>query len=349
MQSLQNSRSAIWFGFNLKTHPGVTLQPKFLELWSPEEFKKTSPEEPFLYHTDALVGLSLLQFYPHLKNPFATPKMNYSFGVEAWRILEPHVELYQKSQQRIQSLRKSDKKSKEISGALDYFERNFTEIVENCCHPKGFDISALAPLIEAINFLESKIDSPLIYNFNIHFKDEINQKLKALFSFLHSLRTLAALDHNSRVKDVTHEAIKVDSVNDYMSKADYIVNDSILYWKLKNQSLNWSIPHRQEALKVFKQYSHNGYCLIENLPSDFIKSLSTPELEEALYIVQMDWLLGTPSGLLFKIREELYGITEGYESIFWPELQSSAVSPPCVLKINCEVTEREFGPTQLTA
>ena len=39
-------------------------------------------------------------------------------------------------------------------------------------------------------------------------------------------------------------------------------------------------------------------------------------------MVQMDWLLGSASGLLFKIREELYGLKEGYDRIFWPHAKT---------------------------
>ena len=51
----------------------------------------------------------------------------------------------------------------------------------------------------------------------------------------------------------------------------------------------------------------------------------------------MDWLLGTDAGLLFRIREELYGLKEGYEKIFWPDLTDKPTQNQSHLSVSCEL------------
>ena len=105
-------------------------------------------------------------------------------------------------------------------------------------------------------------------------------------------------------------------------------------------------PEVYETLeKSFKAYSHNGYCLIESLPKSFLKSLPTAELEESLYIAQMDWLLGTDAGLLFRIREELFGLKEGYDKVFWPDLADKPVQKQTHLSVSCELDVNSLYPT----
>jgi len=65
--------------------------------------------------------------------------------------------------------------------------------------------------------------------------------------------------------------------------------------------------------------------------------------------VQMDWLLGTDAGLLFRLREELYGLSEGYDKVFYPELSGSAPKRGSTLSVNVEVTTETLYPTSEAA
>jgi hypothetical protein len=152
------------------------------------------------------------------------------------------------------------------------------------------------------------------------------------------------LDYNAHTTDPSHEACKIDSISDYLSKAEYVANDGLLYFnfkKLKDQMK----PQAYETMnKAFMNYSHNGYCLIEALPKSFLNSLRTEELEESLYLVQMDWLLGTDAGLLFKIREELYGLIEGYEKVFWHDVDGRSFQNQSHLAVSCEIKLDDLYP-----
>lgn len=338
-----SSVDQVWLGFDIQVEAGPVLRPQKIQFWQEDQFKNAQPEEPFHYFSDALVGLSLVHLNQNLKNPFSGPKMNFSFCHEAWLALEPHHELFERSQPRINALRYHLKSSE--APLIEYFERNFTETLDSALHPWGVDLVHLCHLVEAIDYMETKMSQPLLYNFHLKFSRPVLEKLHHLHSMLFSLRSLVAIDYNAHSQDPAHEACKVDSITDYLSKAEYVVNDALLYYTFKKQKDRMK-PDACEAMeKAFKTYSHNGYCLIEALPKSFLTSMKKEELEETLYIAQMDWLLGTDAGLLFRIREELYGLIEGYEKIFWPDAVGRPLQTQSNLSISCKLDLETLYPT----
>ncbi len=105
----------------------------------------------------------------------------------------------------------------------------------------------------------------------------------------------------------------------------------------------------KQLSKCFHSYSHNAVCLIENLPKSFLNSLNTEELEDTLYLVQMDWLLGADAGLLFRVREELYGLIDGYERIFWPDAKGRTPEKQTSLSVNCKLDLETIYPSHKAA
>lgn len=337
----------VWLGFDIKVSSGPVLRPEKIEFWKEDDFKHSQPEAPFHYFSDALLGLAAVHLNPHVKNPFSGPKMNFPFCHEAWLALEPHHTLFERSQPRVQALRHHMKESPKA--LTEYFERNFTDTLDASIHPWGVDLSHLCHMIEAIDYLETKMAQPLLYNFNLNLSKPIVEKLHYVHSMLFNLRSLVALDYNAHSQDPTHEACKVDSITDYIPKAEYVTNDALIYWNFKKQKDRMK-PEVYETLeKSFKSYSHNSYCLIESLPKSFLNTLRTEELEESLYIVQMDWLLGTDAGLLFRIREELYGLLEGYEKVFWPDAEGRPLQKQSHLSVSCEIDLDTLYPTTQVA
>lgn len=338
-----NRPEQTWLGYTIKVEPGSVLRPLKIHFWKEDEFQKHQPESPFYYKADALLGLSLVHLNQHLKNPFSHPKMNFPFVSAAWLALEPHWELYQRSQLRVNSLRQHLKPTGD--SLVEYFERNFTDILDSALYPWGIDLQHLYHLIEAIEYLETKMAKPLLYNFEVKFPRSLNEKLHHLHSLLFNLRSVIAVDHNTFVQDASHEAVKVDSITDYLSKAEYVANDAMMYWTFKKNKEGMNPTALQNMEKAFKSYSHNGFCLIESLPKSFIQSLHQEELEESLYIAQMDWLLGTDAGLLFRIREELFGLREGYHKIFWPDAEGRPEQYQTSLEVSCHLTANDIEPS----
>ncbi|MGZ3771352.1 MAG: hypothetical protein ACXVCP_16380 [Bdellovibrio sp.] len=342
-------------GFDVTLEKGTTLKPLKVQFWSNEEnYNKFKPTEPFKYMADALTGLSLIKLNHYIKSPVATPKMDYAFACDSWKALDPHIELYDRSQPRVRALQSHI--AVVNPSICAEFENHFNEQFETVIKPWGVDLTALWPLLDNLTWLETKMNTPLLYNFGVNFSKPFMDKLHTLFSFLYHLRSLVAIDHNAHIEDQSHDGVKVDALTDYLPRAEYIVNDSLLYWNFKKLSQPFSGPKapdsRVENLlvnpleKIFQKFSHNACHLINNLPKTFLASLNPIELEEALHLVQMDWLLGSPAGLLFKIREEIFALQSGYEKIFWKDAEPNFHDKQVALHLCCELKESEiFGKT----
>lgn len=321
------------FGIDISVEPGSLLRPTDLHLWTQEsKFTEFPPQEPFKYMADALLGLSLIKLNSYLKSPLHSTKLNFHFCDEAWRALDPHFEVFNRTQQRVSAFRKSIPPSKKHIHT-ELFEKNLSEIVSLSTHPTGIDLESLCEAIQVIEAFEADLNKPLLYNFDVQLSRQTTEILHSLFSMLYHLRSVIALDHNAHCKDMSVEGLKMDSITDYLPKADYVSNDATLYFHFKKLAEPF-VNHRDKDVrieklfvdpmtKMFRQLSHNAVCLIENTPKSFLGRFSAGELDEVLHLLQMDWLLGTDAGLLFKIREELYGIQNGYEKIFWPDSENA--------------------------
>jgi hypothetical protein len=247
--------------------------------------------------------------------------------MEFWRAMEPHYELYGRSRKRVLAL--TEQTDTVPSALTDKVEKKWNDVLKEVFSKDKVDLKELSQLVDLVDYLEDHLQKPLIYNFALTFTPEFQQRLILLYSFLSNVRGLVALDHNSFIEDASHEAIKMDSITDYLPKPEYVVNDGLLYFHFKKLFAPF-VSGRSSDVKIdkllhkpleahFQKFSHNACQLIENLPAQFLAQLNPLELEQALYLIQMDWLLGSEAGLIFKIREELFGLQEGYEKVFWPE------------------------------
>lgn len=340
----------IQLGYEVNVETGPIAKPVSLEFWkNPTDHEKWTQTTPFKYMADALVGLSLVKLNDYIKSPLMSPHMSYGFCQEAWRALDPHYELYHRSTARVQALQQH---APRIDAKLvEKMERSLDEIITHAQKPWGIDFKELFAVNEVLSYFEDKSDTRMIYNFGFTLSKTFNEKLHALFSCLFHLRALMALDYNAHIQDATFEALKVDTISDYLHKPDYVVNDALLYMNFKRLSHPFAAKREDTRVdkllvspiqKAFEQYTHNAYFLVEQLPKNFLASLSHSELEEALYMVQTDWLLGSEAGLLFKIREELFGLEYGYDKIFWPDLHRRPSFKAANLSICCEVTDSDL-------
>lgn len=347
-------KQKIAFGFNIVTESGPLPKPVAIKV-APER-ENTKFSKPLKYMADALTGLSMIRLNSNLQCPVNKTDWPADLCHEAWNKLDPHHELYQRSQQRVQSLRK--KVEPIHSSLLAGFEKSFSDTLQAACKHDGVDLKDLWPLLDSISFLESKISSPLLFNFGIHFSKSFVEKCHTLYSLLFHIRTLIAIDHNGhQVEDTSHEALKVDSITDYLPRSEYIVNDALLYYGFKKLAHTYTATKSSDVKieklfvdpmqQYFKQFTHDAVCLIDQLPKDFLEKFKTPDLEEALYLVQMDWLLGSEAGLLFRLREELYGLMNGYEKIFWHDKDGRHVQQPSRLTLHFELSPNEWAQSKV--
>lgn len=339
------SKSSIWLGYDVKTQPGTILRPSQINFWKQETYQRFQPQPPFLFKADALVGLSLLLLNKEIEWPNASRPNSREFTESVWNELEPHQELFLRSQNRIQALRstKLTNSSKEL---YSEFETEFSNQLAGALSPQGVDCIELESLIETMDFLEAKMKRNLLFNFDLRFSPDFVRSLQYLYSFLFHVRNLMVMDFNSRIQDPCYEALKIDSVSDYLPHADYLANDAVLYFLLKKQVGQQKLP---DLKSLFFKYSQSGATLIESLAPDFLNSLEETQLSEALYLIQMDWMFGTEAGLLYRIREELFGIREGYEQVFYRDLDHQERAKSNVLSTHFEIKASDLFPNKSVA
>ncbi len=334
-------------GFDLMIEGGHVGKPSRFSLWNNDKnSKKPQAHAPLKYYADALIGTTanLLKDWQH---PAAGAKNTSSENPfwKAWTQMEAHYELYTRSNPRVESLRAESPASDKA--LLKKFEDSFSKALNDAFSKPEIDFRDFEFLIDKIEALENDFKQPLLYNFSMNFSKNFADQLQVFYSFLWNLRSLVAVDYNAHMQDVSHEGLKVDSVSDYLPKPDYVANDAILYYQFKKLITPFTSGRQSDVRieklfaeplkKAFHQYSHNASYLIDHLPEKFLSSLNPYELEEALHLVQMDWLLASPSGCLFKIREELYGLQSGYEKIFWLEAQGRPKQKTARFEVSCSL------------
>ncbi len=333
------NQSTLWLGYDITTEPGPLLQPISLQFWNEKNYSKAQPLTPFTYRTDALVGLSLILVNQNLKSPFVTPEMNYSFAHFAWEVLEPHFEIYHMIEKRNKPIVGMIEKKINLAKFEGLFESAFSSLLTD----RGIQFDKIAGILDGYEELEEDSGEPLLFNFNYQMSSQFLEKAMAVHSFFFNLRTLMAMDYNSQIKDASHESLRVDSITDYFPRAEYILNDALLFTEFKN--LRNEMPEKtfEKLSDRFFQYCHNGVCLMQSLPKAFKEKLDPETKEEVLYQAQMNWLLGTPAGLMYRIREELYGLQQGYTKVFFRELHRPKNNKTTMLSLNCRITEAELG------
>lgn len=311
------------FDYELKMGDGPILKPTEVEFFKNHDHNH-KPQKPFKYHSDVLVALGFANIHKTLDSACV---YSLESSMDFWRAMEPHYELYGRSRKRVLAL--TERTETVPSNLTDKIEKKWNDVLKDVFSANKVHLQELQQLIPLIDYLEDHMQKPLLYNFALTFTPEFQQRLLLLFSFLSNIRSLVALDHNSFIEDASHEAIKMDSIIDYLAKPEYVVNDALLYFHFKKLFAPF-VTGRSSDVKIdkllhrpleahFQKFSHNACQLVENLPHPFLAQLNPMELEQALYLIQMDWLLGSEGGLIFKIREELFGLQEGYEKVFWPE------------------------------
>lgn len=292
-----------------------------------------NPYAPLPYFTDAIVGLSAFKLLVHSKESLSSNEE--ALAALLWQKLEPMHEVYHRSFYRIKTLLAT--KSMDPISEMN-FEQSLRDIVKSACTNEGTYLNELTNLIDSINYLETKRSHPLLFDTKLQLSNSSLSILHTLYSLLYNLRALTAIHYNGNRKDNLFETLQIDSVKDYFHAPDLLTNESMLYYKFiqYRQETQSGIIKDDSMIQAFKAYLPHSHYLVTSLPEDFFTKQSSESLEQSLYTFQIDWLLGSPAGLLYRVREELIGLKEGYEHTFWPELHSDVnPEPASTLHVNC--------------
>lgn len=306
--------------------------------------------KPLKYQADALVSIAALKL---MENKSSWSHEWYNKIHTLWEKMDPHFGVYHKIHPQVATL-VSPKNTNHQSG-INKLDQAINNIVDEAVQVDCVHFHNLLELVDAIYHFEQKCGHPILYDFKTQLSSDTRDKLLTLYSLLFHLRSLVAADYNSHTNDASIEAVKVDPITDYLPKAEYIANDAALYFKFLKLShqlqsdKNYPKMEKQfvdPMIAHFKNYSHNGFCLVEGLPPKFIDKLPDQQIEDFLYLVQMDWILGSDTGLLYRIREEIFGLVDGYDQIFWPECQGDITQPTSKLHLQCEIEAPRihYGP-----
>ena len=337
--------------FEIKTTEGSVLKPVSLHSIKQSSSKNiSSSQKHFKFMTDSLVGLQFLKLIGFKKTALPDQK----FILKAIETFCPYSALYKNSAHRLASekLLGTNLNPKKTTPHAAHFEDQWFSFWNSLNFDVNFDLNKLSQAVDMISVLETETGSALIYNTQLQLSEKAIDHLNSFYSFLFHLRSLVAIDHNSQVDDTAFESVKCDSISDYLPKADFTTNDALVYWQFKKLSTPF-IDHKNKDIRIeklfvnpmqraFEQYNHNACVLVDSLPQDYLSKYSNNELENKLHQVQMDWLLGTPAGLLFRVREELYALTHGYDKVFWPEASEQSQKHATSLKIDFELTESDL-------
>ena len=345
--------NSLQLAVEIKTTSGSVLKPSEIQFWdihsekAPLHVKKLEAHAPFKFYTDAILALCFhkLTDYKHVTSD------HKEFAEKSYHFFDHYSELYNKSSARVKSLAQ---KNLVHQKHVEEFEKKVTQSWATAFASNKVSVHDLVDVLNHISDFETQISAPLIYNFSVNFSPEFTEKLICFYSLLFHLRSVVAIDHNAHVEDSSIESVTCDSISDYLAKSDYTVNDALLYWHFKNLSSPFTNSKTGQKnvgvesqlvtpmLNHFHQLNHNACHLVDQLPENFLNSLNHHDLEEALHHVQMDWLLGSASGLLFKVREELYGVVEGYDKIFWTHCSGLKSKKPSHLNLSFELTSKHL-------
>ena len=343
---------SLTMGYEIKMTTGSYFKPTTIQLWDQSSrFSEFTPHSPFKYMNDALVGIGLYKLNSYKNLPFS----ERTFAEQCFKTIDPYTQLYKSSAARLKEIQQSVPKSQSLH--IENFEKKFNDLLEKSNKDGSLDLSFVPDMLDCIKDFEKELDRTLIYNFSPQLSEKTTEKLSCFYSVLFHLRTLIALDYNAHTEDSAFECVKCDSISDYLPKADFTVNDALMYWQFKKLSTPF-IAHKDKDVRLeklfiepmqrsFNQYNHNACALIDNLPQNLLTSCSQAELEDVLHHTQMDWLLGSSAGLLFRLREELFALDHGYNKVFWPEAHPPKKGQPKALKICFELSEQDvFGQSK---
>ncbi|HPI40455.1 MAG TPA: hypothetical protein PLJ21_06600 [Pseudobdellovibrionaceae bacterium] len=326
-------QETLTYSYQIELSPGPTLKPEWIR-FQKENHLTNRPDNHLKYISDLLVGMT----YSHL-HEFSTPTKpneDSSWKKNLHQSLNPIFHLYKKSSARLKDLTSSfvPSPTHPTPNAIQEFENNFSTKIITFFSQDQVSLSKMTGLIEDLNQLESNLKKPLLFNFSIQFSDKFVDLLLTFQTFLFQLRSLVTINYNNFIDDLSQEGLLMDPLGDYLPQPEFIVNDAVIYWNFKKLARPYStqtqvmkpeVPGSVNRLLIepteflFKKYNHNAYYLIQNIPNGVLNSLTPNGLEETLYLITMDWLLGSPASLLFKIREELFGVKNSYEQIFWSD------------------------------
>jgi hypothetical protein len=271
---------------------------------------KVTTENNFIrglkYQADLLTGLNLYWLCLPKKSPSITRVSS------ALNVLDPHYALHVKAQDRLSHWLKC-KNPKVVS---THILSQMAEIITDATSEEGLSLMKLLPLLPLFEKVEIQINRPVLFNLELDLPNEILRSFNILANLLFYVRALVLADYNQQIEDPTFEAIRMDSVNDYLPKLESVAHDAAIYSHFLRLEAQMPTLVAQRLKDVFQTYSSMGATLIDSIERIKPSQRFGKDLLEHMNRVQIDWLFGTPAGICYRLREELLAIRDGYHKVF---------------------------------
>ena len=234
----------------------------------------------------------------------------------------------------------------------------------------GIDLRVLTNLCGDFEKFINSLSSPLMLNFGLRLSSDIRGQLQQLYNLAYEIRRLTTQQYNISIDGDPERIITVNPTEDYYfewSSLDILIQKTILRRLVLDKVMGEKLQEFLSLRENRGYFSFGGVSVIkknlpkflngeigsfseiftgwssldEFLPEDLFKDEAPEVIEQGLYDLCCAWLYQTDAGLLWKTRIELDGIADGYENVFWPQLQESE---PCgfnQIEVACDVPRLE--------
>ncbi|MCS6837415.1 MAG: hypothetical protein NZ480_01090 [Bdellovibrionaceae bacterium] len=197
------------------------------------------------------------------------------------------------------------------------YEKDILEILSQSISQAQFDFEKLYPLLNCFDEIEKKIGLPFLFNVEIKCENSaLLNAVHALANFLFYLRVQIAQTFNQEIRGNSFEVLKIDPVLDYLPMFHSLPAEARVFSSFKRfeSQLPTLVSHklRDEFLKELPM----SVTLIFSVERAWKKNTIIWE-SDVLQEFQLSWLYGAYSGILFRLREELVGIKNGYQNTFY--------------------------------
>ncbi|GEM_PF-3472695 len=327
----------LYLDYKITAEKNDIARPLALEILSPSG-ESLPYIEPLKYHSDALVGLNLSLLQMPSKQRLTHE--NYYFLEH----LDPHIALKHSRLVNIQNPVEKKHSHSTLSPihnkTLSTFFESFYSILNHNNKSQQLNLQGLTEIIPLIDNLESSLKKPILFNTSLNITEQLAFDASLLANLLFNLRALVINDYNHQISDPSFESLRVDSVYDYLSKLDSISNDALLYAQFKR--LEAQIPSlvAQRLKDAFFNYTSMGVTLIDSVEKSPAYYFSQQDPWDSLNKFQLDWLFGTHAGILYRLREELHGIKQGYHNVFYSDLSPDIKQQNYYWQIHCKLSEQ---------
>jgi len=279
------------------------------------------------YQADLLAGLNLYLLCQPQKS---TTIIHVSPSLRAF---DPHHALYEGAQDRLSHwLRK-----KSPVFCQSNLMSNMAEILTGATHEEGLDLTKLMSLISLFERMETQLKRPLLFNFDLALPNDILGCFHVLANLLFYVRALVLSDYNQQIQDPTFEAIRMDSVSDYLPKLESVAHDATIYAHFRRLEAQMPTLVAQRLKDVFQSHSAMGATLIDAIERNKPSQSFGKDLCENMNRVQIDWLFGTPSGICHRLREELVALRDGYQNVFHIDIATDFKQQNASWSFDCSV------------